>query len=159
MVLSVRRLRDDEARTYLEIVNSAIRGLTADHYSAEHIAGWVVPLDDHTLAEFRRNQDGEIRFLAELDGTPAGIGALVVPARELRACYVMPGATRRGCGAAIVREIERVAAAHGVSRLWLAASLNAEAFYKALGYNLDSRTRVRLRNGHELPALIMAKQL
>jgi GNAT superfamily N-acetyltransferase len=75
------------------------------------------------------NTDGEIRLVAELDGTPAGIGALVVERSELRACYVHPSVARRGCGSALVREIERLACEHGLSHLELAASLEAEAFY------------------------------
>lgn len=159
MAIVVRRLRDGEAETYLEIVNRAIRGLSGGPYDPHHLAGWIVPIDERTLAEFAANDEGEIRLLAELDGTPAGIGALVIASSELRACYVVPEASGRGCGAAIVREIERLAREHHLTRLTLSASLNAEAFYARLGYAAHRRGDIVLRNGHRMPAVAMARDL
>jgi putative acetyltransferase len=157
--ITVRPLRDDETRMYLEIVNSAIRGLAVTHYPSEAIAGWVHPLTEEGIREVMLNRDSEIRLLAELDGKPAGIGALVVERSELRACYVSPHAARRGCGSALVREIERLAREHGVTRLQLAASLNAEPFYAAHGYQVRERSDVVLTNGHRMPAIWMEKSL
>src|SRR5688572_32407175 len=42
--------------------------------------------------------------------------SLVVQEAELRACYVVPGAARRGVGSALVREMERMAQERGLSR-------------------------------------------
>jgi putative acetyltransferase len=155
----IRTLRADEIRVYIDIVNSAILGLAVDHYPPETIAGWVVPITDETIRDLKLNTDGEIRFVAELDGVPVGIGALVLERSELRACYVAPNAARRRCGSAIVREMERVAREHGLTRLNLAASLNAEPFYAAQGYKVRERSEVVLRNGHRMPAVWMEKNL
>jgi putative acetyltransferase len=159
MGVTVRFLRPGELRLYLEIVARAIRGGAGDHYPPEAIEGWAPKATDGSLHELMVNADGEVRLIAELDGTPAGIGALAPAASELRACYVVPEAMRRGCGAAIVREIERLAKEHGVARLELAASLNAEPFYTALGYRVRERSQVRLSNGHELCCVWMEKDL
>jgi putative acetyltransferase len=83
----------------------------------------------------------------------------IVNTAILRACYVAPQAARRGCGSAIVREIERVAQENGLTRLNLAASLNAEPFYAAHGYKVCERSEVVLRNGHRMPAVWMEKSL
>jgi putative acetyltransferase len=155
----IRSLRADEIRVYLDIVNSAILGLAVDHYPPETIAGWVVPITDETIRDVTLNTEGEIRFVAELDEVPVGIGALVLERSELRACYVVPNAARRGCGSAIVREMERVARENGLTRLNLAASLNAEPFYAAQGYKVRERSEVVLRNGHRMPAVWMEKNL
>jgi hypothetical protein len=80
----VRPLRLGEERRYLEIVNSAIRGLASSHYPADAIDGWVVPVTDDTLRALIVNADGEIRLIVELDGVAVGIGALVVERSELR---------------------------------------------------------------------------
>ena len=159
MPITVRPLRDDELRTYLEIHASAVRGLATTHYAPEVLAGWVVPITDETLKDLTANADGEMRFLAELDGMPAGIGGLVLDRSELRACYVAAHAARRGCGSALVREMERIAREHGLTRLDLAASLNAEPFYAAHGYQVKNRSDVVLRNGHRMPAVWMGKDL
>ena len=159
MPISVRALRGDEGQTYLEIVNAAILGLAVNHYPPEAIAGWVVPINDGTLSDFVGNDDHEIRLIAELDGEPVGIGALVVERAELRACYVVPRAARRGCGSALVREIERLARENGLKRLELAGSLNAESFYAAHGYHVRERREVALRSGHRIAAVLMEKTL
>ena len=127
MPITVRPLRADEGRLYLEIVNSAILGLAVSHYRSEAIEGWAVPINDETLSDLMRNDDHEIRLIAELDGEPVAIGALILERSELRACYVAPRAVRRGCGSALVRAIESLARENGLVRLELAGSLNAES--------------------------------
>lgn len=159
MAVTVRLLRPEELRLNLEIVVAAIRGLAADHYSPDAIEGWLPKITDELLAELSTNSDGEIRLIAELDSAPAGIGALVVEKSELRACYVSPLAARRGCGSALVREIERLASAHGLSRLELAGSLNAEPFYASLGYRVRERSEVTPASGHRLACVWMEKEL
>ena len=159
MAIIVRPLRADEGRAYLEIVNRAIRGLATTHYTPDVIDGWLVSTTEEAVRDLMRNPDNEIRLVAELDGVPVGIGALVVEPSELRACYVSPEAARRGCGSAIVAEIERLARNRGVRRLDLAASLNAEPFYAVLGYNVRERSEVVLQNGHRMPAVWMWKEL
>ena len=157
--IAVRPLADEEIPIYLKIVNSAIKGLAVSHYSADAIAGWIVPITEAMVAELKLNREREIRLIAEIDGVPAGIGALVAEREELRACYVTPAAARRGCGRALVRELERLAHTHGLKRLGLAASLNAEPFYQALGYSVRERSDVVLPNGHRMAAVWMEKLL
>jgi putative acetyltransferase len=159
MSVVVRPLRSDEGHTYLEILNGAIRGLAASHYPPEAIDGWTVPVTAETLRDLMLNTDHEIRLVAELDGRVVGIGAVILERSELRACYVAPHAARRGCGSALVQEIERIAREHGLTHLELAASLNAERFYAIHGYAVRERSEVTLRNGHRLAAVWMAKSL
>lgn len=72
MPIAVRPLGSDEGRIYLEIVNSAIRGLAASHYPPDAIDGWLVPITDETLGDLMLNADHEIRLVAELDGKAVG---------------------------------------------------------------------------------------
>ena len=159
MPIIVRPLRADEGRVYLEIVNSAVRGLASRHYPSDVIAAWTVPITDESVDALMANADAEIRLLAELDGTPVGIGALIVGSSELRACYVAPPAARRGCGSALVREIERLARESGLQRLQLLASINAEPFYLALGYQVCERCQHVLAGGQPMAAVRMEKSL
>ena len=78
---------------------------------------------------------------------------------ELRAVYVLPESARRGCGSALVREIERIARDNGLDRLTLHASLNAERFYADLGYGVLERTEVALPNAHRIAVVRMGKDL
>jgi putative acetyltransferase len=94
--------------------------------------------------------DNELRVIAEIGGAVVGLGVLDVAKEELRACYVAPGAIRKGVGTALVRELERWARASGLARLPLNAALSAEPFYRAQGY------RTRRRGEHILCGQTMA---
>jgi putative acetyltransferase len=92
MAVVVRPMLADEARAFLDIHARSVRGLAASHYPPAVIDAWVVPATDESVRRFLENPDGELRLLAELDGTLVGLGCLVVQKAELRACYVAPGA-------------------------------------------------------------------
>ena len=159
MAVTVRPLGAGEARTFLQIHSRSIRGLAAGHYPQEVIEAWTVPVTEETIRGFLDNPDHEIRLVAELNGEPAGIGALVVQTSELRGCYVVPEASRKGVGAALVAEIERLARTYGLERLELLASVNAEPFYSSLGYQSEQRTEHVLRTGQAMAAVRMSKML
>jgi putative acetyltransferase len=160
MSVVVRLMRDEEAKAFLEIQRASVRGLAADHYPASLIEAWApLPVTDTAIAFFRVNHDEEIRLIAELDGEAVGIGALVVANSELRACYVLPFAARKGVGSALVAEIERIARHHGLRDLELVSSLAAEPFYRALGYEVEDRVEHVLGSGSRMPAVKMRKKI
>ena len=157
--ISVRLLRPDEGRTFLDIHARSIRGLAAAHYTPDVIEAWTVPMTEDNLRSFLENRDHEIRLIADLDGEAVGLGVLVLRHSELRACYVVPEAARKGVGTALVREIERIAKENGLERLELLASVNAEPFYASLDYRAEGRTEHVLRTGHRMAAVKMSKRL
>lgn len=159
MAITVRPLRPNEGQVFLQIHGRSIRGLAAGHYPEAVIDAWTVPLTEESLRGFLKNADDEIRLIAELDGEPVGLGALVVGNSELRACYVVPEASRKGVGSALVAEIERIARDNGLERLELLASVNAEPFYAFLGYESYGHTEHILRTGHPMTAVKMVKVL
>lgn len=158
-MITVRPLRSNEGRKFLDIHTRSIRGLAAGYYSPEVIEAWTVPMTEDNLRSFLENSDDEIRLLAELDGEAVGLGVLVPLSSELRACYVVPEAARKGVGTALVREIERIAKEKGLERLELLASVNAEPFYASLEYRPECRTEHVLRTGHPMAAVKMSKRL
>src|SRR4029077_7303525 len=96
MSVSIRAMRSEDARRFLEIQRQSARGMAAGDYPSTVIEAWApLPITHEAVARFLSNADHEIRLIAELDGQPAGIGALVLGNSELRACYVVPGAARR----------------------------------------------------------------
>ena len=160
MPVVVRPMQADEARRFLEIHHESVRGLAAKDYPATVIEAWAPPITDERLQRFLQNRDSEIRLVAELDGTSAGIGAIVVGNSELRACYVLPNAARRGIGSAIVAEIERIAREHGLNHLTLESSVTAEPFYAALGYGIVEKLgEYAIAPGVRMSAVKMRKQL
>jgi putative acetyltransferase len=160
MPVVVRVMQPGEARRFLEIQREAVRGLATNDYPASVIEAWApLPVTDDALARFLRNGDGEIRLIAAIDDEQVGIGALVIANSELRACYVAPGAARRGVGTAIVAEIERIAREHGLTYLELESSVTAEPFYAALGYAVEHRGEHLIAPGVPMAAITMRKPL
>jgi putative acetyltransferase len=159
MPVFVRPMQADEARRFLEIHHASVRGLAVDDYPPSVIDAWASPITDERLQRFLQNRDGETRLIAELDGVPVGIGALVAANSELRACYVLPTAARRGIGTALVAEIERIAREHGLDHLTLESSVTAEPFYTALGYGVEKRGEHRIAPGVNMTAITMRKEL
>lgn len=152
-------MRPDEAFTFLAMHERSVRGLAARYYPPDVIERWAAsPTEERVLAVLK-NPDDETRLIAELDGEPVGLGTLVIAKSELRACYVVPEAARKGVGSAIVREIERLAENHGVTALELESSINAESFYAALGYAVIERHDLALRSGITMQAVKMRKAI
>ena len=154
----IRELRHGEERLFLELHAQSVRGLAAGQYPPEVIDAWCVAPTEENLATFITNPDHELRLFAELDGKVVGLAALVLADSELRACYVLPEAARQGVGTALVREMERLAAAHHLDHLTLLSSINAEPFYAALGYASEGCTEHNMR-GHPMAAVKMSKRL
>lgn len=158
MAVAIRELRHGEERLFLELHARSIRGLAAGHYPPELIDAWCVPPTEDYLDQFIKNPDHELRLFAEIDGRVVGLAALVLEDSELRACYVVPEAVRKGVGTALVREMERRAAAHQLDHLELLSSINAEPFYAALGYRSEGCIEQVMR-GHPMATVKMSKRL
>jgi putative acetyltransferase len=156
-MLTVRELRADEDLIFRQIHHAAVHGLAPGHYSEPILDQWSPPIRDGEQAQPRR--EGQIRLIAELDGEPVGIGALFPDRSELDAVYVLPSAARRGVGTVLVREIERIAIERGVKQLHLDASLNAEPFYLAMGYEVVERGEHILNSGQAMACVRMMKNV
>ena len=160
MSIRVRDMRNEDALAFLEVHHAAVRGLAAKDYPQQVIEDWAPTLiTDESIRRVLVNPDEEIRLVAELDGNVVGIGALVVANCELRACYVVPNAVRRGVGSALVSGIEHIAKAKGFSYLQLDSSVTAEPFYEALGYEVRERSEHVRRSGLPMACVKMHKAL
>src|SRR5713101_8225527 len=115
-------MRPEDARRFLEIHHAAVRGIAANDYPTSVVEAWARPITDQVIERFVANRDQEVRLVAEIDGEPVGIGAIVVSNSELRACYVAPSAARRGVGSALVAKIEQIVCEHRLDHLELESS-------------------------------------
>jgi putative acetyltransferase len=147
--IKVREMLNDDARTFLEVHHAAVRGTAAQDYPPQVVADWApIPVTNKNVERFLAHLDGEIRLVAEIDGTIVGIAALVLADCELRGCYVAPEAARKGVGSALVREIERIARDHGLAYLQMDSSVTAEPFYSVCA----STASTNCGRGGEWPA-------
>jgi putative acetyltransferase len=160
MLINIRRMRPEDARLFLEVHHAAVRGIAAKDYPLAVIEQWApLPVTKTHIEHVQANYENEIRLLAEINGEIVGLGAIVLAKNELRACYVVPSAARKGVGSALVREVERIALEHGLSRLDLDASITSEPFYKALGYEVQEYREHILGCGQRMACVKMSKHL
>ncbi len=95
------------------------------------------------------------------DHSPGRNAALLDPAHDaarVRAMYTHPGFARRGVGRAILALCEHAAAAHGFTRVELAATLSGQPLYEAAGYT-PNRTFEDDRGGVPVPLILMGKAI
>ena len=158
--ISIREMRPEDARSFLEVHHAAVREIASRDYVPSIIESWApLPITEEAVERLLANPEKEIRVIAEMGGEIVGIGALVLEAGELRACYVAPAATRKGVGSVLVHEIEQIAQRHGVTHLHLVSSTTAEPFYRALGYQFRERGEHILKSGERMACVKMEKQL
>lgn len=96
---------------------------------------------------------GYARVGALKDATSAAGPATV------RSVFVAPECTRRGIAHALMHRIESDAAAAGLDRLQLTATLSGEDFYRAIGYQAEPRSHVALPDGTRFGCVKMRKSL
>ena len=133
----VREMRDEDARSYLEVHRAAVRAIAARDYTPEVIEAWApLPITQAGVDVVVANPENEVRFVAEQDGKLIGIASLVIANNELLACYVAPEAARIRVGKSLVVRIEQAARSAGLQYLYANSSLTAESFYRGLGYEV-----------------------
>lgn len=129
MTLRASTLADIDAMWALR--TRAIIHSCRGHYPAEVIAPWSaspVPRSYPALVQ----SGGAV--IAEDQGTMLGYAILDVATGEVEAVFVDPAAGGRGIGKTMLSALEQAATTRGFTRLYLSASLNAVAFYRAAGF-------------------------
>jgi putative acetyltransferase len=160
-VLTIREWKEEDARAMLEVHYAAVHSAPVNYYDEERLDEWSPKVDDERIVNFltRSQIDEEVTWVALQDELIVGFGTVVPSLNELRACYVHPRCNRQGIGRRIVEALEDEAKRAGVGWLNLNASLNAEDFYKALGYVSDGLGRHRLISGQSISCVHMYKFL
>ena len=159
MELTVRNMIDADARDFLEVHHTAVRGIARHDYSAEVIDAWApLPITEAHVKYVVSNPEGEARFIAECQNKIVGIGCLTIKDNELKACYVLPGFTRTGVGTALINAIESRAREAGLETIWAHSSLTAEGFYRSLGYEVLGRDEHFLGNGFSMDCIKIEKR-
>lgn len=145
-------------------------GMALAHRAAVHAAvpgiydqalrdAWAPPID---LGRAERlyleaQADGQLAFVAEMDGEIVGF-AQVHPGRaEILACYVAPAAARRGIGRALVAAVENAVGRHVA--LTARSSVFAEPFYRSLGFVVTGRSISRFDDGTAMLVVAMRRSM
>lgn len=160
MTLVIRQMRDDDARSFLEVHHAAVRRIAVRDYPPEVIEAWApLPITQSAVEAVIANPEGEVRFIAGRDGHIIGLACLLIANNELRACYVSPEATRTGVGTALLMKIEETARNAGVKYLQADSSLTAEQFYRSRGYEVTEYSQHLLRGRWPMACVKVRKVL
>jgi len=152
----------DDAEAMLAVHRAAVRGTAVGFYDPAVIEDWGSPTQPENVAGLaQRIRCGEEEAVIARDafGRAVGFGSIVPRDRELRGLYVHPAHGRSGIGAMLVAELEVRARRHGLTELTLDASINAEAFYRRNGYQVEGRGEHVLPSGRRIACAHMRKQL
>jgi hypothetical protein len=77
MAVSLRRLRPDETRTFLEVHHTAVRVTAATDYSSEVVEAWApLPITEDAVQSVLASAAAEIRVAAVSREKIVGIGVL-----------------------------------------------------------------------------------
>ncbi|HEY8224171.1 MAG TPA: GNAT family N-acetyltransferase [Pyrinomonadaceae bacterium] len=160
-VVQVRSASGADAEAIIRTHFAAVHETASKFYPSEVLNSWSHEPDEARYEQIRRAiaKGDELYVVAEDSSGVAGFGSIVPSLQELRAVYVHPRVARRGVGASILQELERLAVANHCVHLQMDASVNAEAFYSGHGYEVISRDVHRLASGHEMACTKMKKLL
>ncbi len=146
--LDIRLARPDDRHDLIELQRRA--SLTWDEvrqYFLDHPE--IIDLDPEMIA---RNEV----FVAEIGSRIVGFATIMAHEGndvELEGIFVEPAEWRKGIGTALLRQIEREAAAWGANRLHVIANPTAADFYTRAGFVVTGEKKMLLGP----MALLMAK--
>ncbi len=157
-------MRKGDGVGILTLQRRAIHEVGRANYPAEILHVWCPPIAPANLpaagARFEaRITPEESILVAEVDRRLAGFGVVAPACNELRAIYVNPDFMRRGVGAALLRELERIAREGKANWLTLDSSLIAERFYLRHGYREIERGLHTFSSGATMACVKMKKEL
>jgi putative acetyltransferase len=154
--------RAEDAEAMLIVHRAAVRGMAAHFYDPETIEDWGSPIRaEYVEGLAQRIMCGEEEAVVARDasGHVIGFGSIVPSAHELRGLYVAPEHGRSGIGGMILQELEARAQERGVDELSVDASVNAEAFYRRHGFEVEGRGQHALPSGRQIDCVHLRKQL
>lgn len=159
--VQIRAANPADAEAIIHVHYAAVHQIASGFYPSEILEAWSGKPGERRYQWMRNliSKGEETVVVGEAVSGVLGFGIFFPELEELRALYVHPDAGRRGIGKTILRGLEAQAAEHGVLRIHLNASLNAEAFYRANGYASLSPGKFTLSAGVEMDCVKMEKRL
>jgi ribosomal protein S18 acetylase RimI-like enzyme len=153
----IRIAKPDDAASIATIHEAAVFGERGrGDYDDGQLAAWACP---RTPTELRERIGARLFFIAEGSREPVAYAQLDVREAMIRSIYVAPHHRRQGVGRRLAHAMFEAARDAGLEGLELDSSLNAVAFYEAIGCSRLGSVDHRLRNGVVMPCVRMAKQL
>ena len=178
LCFSLRVAKETDVFTLRRLIDSSVRGLQTNDYSAAQIEAALLKVfgvDSQLIA------DGTYFVVETTEGEIVGCGgwskrktlyggdvwagredSLLDPVKDaakIRAFFVHPDWARRGIGTLILEACEKAATEGGFTRFEMGATLTGVPLYKARGYEVVETLEVPMGDGLALPIIRMEKRL
>ena len=141
----------DDALAIIQLHSHSILVLCQDDYTPEQLQEWV---NYNTLERVQFRLKHHRTYVAEHDSNMVGYVRWNPATNELCSIFVDPDHTRQSIATKLMAIACEDATAHGVTDMWLDASLTAVPFYKSFGWQTGER-----RMHGALPCIRMTLQL
>jgi N-acetylglutamate synthase-like GNAT family acetyltransferase len=132
MTIHIRDAVAEDGEALWQVHTESVQQGAQSHYALEEREAWAGFLTPSGYASsIARNP-----FLVAQDesGQVVGFAEIDVAAAEIEAVYVAPTHYRYGIGTQLLQTLENIALQHGLTQLFVLASLNAAPFYERAGY-------------------------
>ncbi|CAN7199725.1 GNAT family N-acetyltransferase [Caballeronia sp. LjRoot31] len=151
----IRKAVRADADAAWDIRRAAVMNECAGAYPLDQLEEWTGGTTSAAFADAV-----EARFLvATIDEHVAGTGMINLATGKIDAIFVHPAYMKRGIGAAMMRHLETLARSEGLRELKLDSTLNAAAFYRALGFQGDEIAPYHSPRGLTMDCVPMRKRL
>jgi ribosomal protein S18 acetylase RimI-like enzyme len=154
---TLRQAAEPDVASFREVARRSIFELCDPWYSQEELRAWLGQYP--AAAVYRRWLRTRMLVVAEQANRVIGFAQLDPERAAIEAMHVLPECARCGVGTGLARTIEELAARRGFSNISVEASVNAAAFYERCGYVSLGAARFICRNGRELDAVKLRKEL
>ncbi|MCP4425155.1 MAG: GNAT family N-acetyltransferase [Chloroflexi bacterium] len=126
-----RKAEVADALEIMKLHKCSVLGLCSVDYTPEQLKEW---LKSSTLEKYQKRLELHRAFIAEKDGRTVGYVRWNPATNELCSIFVDPNHVRQGIATKLMKMAYEDAASHGVTDMWLDASLTAVPFYEVEGW-------------------------
>ena len=152
--IKIREFTEDDLDRVVALVRYVVDVSYKDAYPADALRMYK---RYHSRENIRNDASSGYCVVAELNGFIVGTGTLVD--NVVRRVYINPTYQNTGIGSKIYRDLEEHAAATGISRLELGASVLARGFWESQGWTYNGEEKIPTPHGEELVFFKMSKEL
>ena len=145
----------EDAESLRQIFQASIRGLCAEHYTAEQINHWI----NRPVTAFEQDIQSGSLSVSQYPDTRIGFAQLDLKTGQILALYVHPGYALKGMGSRLPDSLRSKAYREDVPRLTVKATLNAVEFFRARDFTEIGPEEIELTDGTRLPGVKMELQV
>lgn len=147
--MNLRSAKVSDAEAICKVlINSISANCAADHQNNKHVLhSWCQNKTPENVTEWIRNPENITIVVQNNNNSIVGVG-LVTTSGEIKLCYLLPEALKKGIGTALLKRLEHEVFSKRVKKLYLRSTITAHHFYQKNGYS-DVGDSIKLDDGRK----------